>query len=102
MELRRYLNLVRQRLALVIIALIVGGTVGYLTTSRTPVYTATTTIYVGSLNLSADQAELYLKSGGGPARQLTDLNRDLLAGKTVEPVEAFRFISNDNKWTVEA
>jgi capsular polysaccharide biosynthesis protein len=63
MELRRYLNLVRQRLALVIIALIVGGTVGYLTTSRTPVYTATTTIYVGSLNLSADQAELYAQAG---------------------------------------
>src|ERR1700722_15649942 len=50
----------------------------------------------------SDQAELYLKSGGGPARQLTDVNHDALAGKTIEPVEAFTFVANDNKWTVEA
>jgi len=50
----------------------------------------------------SDQAELYLKSGDGPAKQLTDVDHDALAGKTVEPVEAFTFISNDNKWTVEA
>jgi dipeptidyl aminopeptidase/acylaminoacyl peptidase len=55
-----------------------------------------------TMSTPADQAELYLKSGGGPAKQLTDLNHDVLAGKTVEPVEAFSFISNDNKWTVEA
>ena len=55
-----------------------------------------------AMSTPADQAELYLKSGAGPARQLTDLNHDVLAGKTVEPVEAFTFISNDNKWTVEA
>ena len=41
-------------------------------------------------------------SGDAPARKLTDLNRDVFAGKTVEPVESFTFISNDNKWTVEA
>jgi dipeptidyl aminopeptidase/acylaminoacyl peptidase len=55
-----------------------------------------------TLSTPSDQAELYLKSGDGAARQLTDLNHDALAGKTVEPVEAFTFISNDNKWTVEA
>ncbi|HEV8145403.1 MAG TPA: DPP IV N-terminal domain-containing protein, partial [Bryobacteraceae bacterium] len=49
-----------------------------------------------------DLAQLYLKTGDGPARKLTDLNRDAFAGKKVEPVEAFTFISNDNKWTVEA
>jgi dipeptidyl aminopeptidase/acylaminoacyl peptidase len=49
-----------------------------------------------------DQPELYLKTGDGPARKLTDLNRDVLNGKTVEPVQSFTFISNDNKWTVEA
>ena len=49
-----------------------------------------------------DQPELYLKTGDGPPKKLTDLNHDLLAGKTIEPVESFTFISNDNKWTVEA
>ena len=50
----------------------------------------------------SDQAELYLKAGDQPAQKLTDLNRDALAGKTAEPVESFTFISNDNKFTVEA
>jgi dipeptidyl aminopeptidase/acylaminoacyl peptidase len=49
-----------------------------------------------------DMAELYLKTGDGPARKLTDLNRDAFQGKKVEPVEPFTFLSNDNKWTVEA
>jgi dipeptidyl aminopeptidase/acylaminoacyl peptidase len=55
-----------------------------------------------TMSTPSDQAELYLKSGGGAAKQLTDVNHDALAGKTVETVEAFSFISNDNKWTVEA
>jgi dipeptidyl aminopeptidase/acylaminoacyl peptidase len=55
-----------------------------------------------TMSTPADQPELYLKRGDGPARQLTDVNHDALAGKTIEPVEAFTFISNDNKWTVEA
>jgi dipeptidyl aminopeptidase/acylaminoacyl peptidase len=55
-----------------------------------------------AMSTPSDQAELYLKSGDGPAKRLTDLNHDALAGKTVEPVEAFSFVSNDNKWTVEA
>jgi dipeptidyl aminopeptidase/acylaminoacyl peptidase len=49
-----------------------------------------------------DEAELYLKTGDGPPKRLTDLNHDLMNGKTVEPVESITFISNDNKWTVEA
>ena len=49
-----------------------------------------------------DLAQLYLKTGDGPARKLNDLNREAWNGKTVEPVESFTFISNDNKWTVEA
>ncbi len=49
-----------------------------------------------------DQPELYLKTGDGAPQKLTDINHDLLAGKTVEPVESFTFISNDNKFTVEA
>jgi dipeptidyl aminopeptidase/acylaminoacyl peptidase len=49
-----------------------------------------------------DMAQLYLRDANGNTRKLTDLNRDALRGKTVEKVEAFTFISNDNKWTVEA
>jgi dipeptidyl aminopeptidase/acylaminoacyl peptidase len=49
-----------------------------------------------------DLAELYLKTGDGPAKKLTDLNREAMRGKAVEPVEDFTFISNDNKWSVEA
>jgi dipeptidyl aminopeptidase/acylaminoacyl peptidase len=48
-----------------------------------------------------DQAELYLKTGDQPPQKLTDLNREALAGKTVEPVESYTFISNDNQWTIE-
>ncbi|HLG95812.1 MAG TPA: S9 family peptidase [Bryobacteraceae bacterium] len=50
----------------------------------------------------SDQAELFLKNGDAPAEKLTDLNHDALAAKTVEPVESFTFISNDNQWTIEA
>jgi dipeptidyl aminopeptidase/acylaminoacyl peptidase len=55
-----------------------------------------------TMSTPLDQAELYLKSGDGTVKQLTDLNHDALAGKASEPVEAFTFISNDNKWSVEA
>jgi dipeptidyl aminopeptidase/acylaminoacyl peptidase len=55
-----------------------------------------------ALATPAAPAELYVKEGDRPARKLTDLNHDLLAADKVEPVEAFTFISNDNKWTVEA
>ncbi|MGD0134430.1 MAG: prolyl oligopeptidase family serine peptidase [Bryobacteraceae bacterium] len=40
-----------------------------------------------------DEAELYLKTGDGPPKKLTDLNHDLMNGKTVEPVESITFIS---------
>jgi dipeptidyl aminopeptidase/acylaminoacyl peptidase len=49
-----------------------------------------------SLATPGDQAELYVNG-----RKLTDLNRDVMNGKTVERVEPFTFISNDNKYTVE-
>ena len=49
-----------------------------------------------------DLGELYLKTGSGVAKKLTDLNREVLSGKKVEPVESLTFISNDNKWSVEA
>ena len=50
-----------------------------------------------------DFPELFLRSpSGGAARQLTDLNRQVLAGKQLAPVESFTFLSNDFMWNVEA
>jgi dipeptidyl aminopeptidase/acylaminoacyl peptidase len=49
-----------------------------------------------------DAAELFLKSGDGAARKLTDLNAQLFAGKQIAEVESFTFVSNDNKFEVEA
>lgn len=50
-----------------------------------------------------DMSELYLKtSPGAAARQLTSLNADVLTGKELADVESFTFVSNDNKFDVEA
>jgi dipeptidyl aminopeptidase/acylaminoacyl peptidase len=49
-----------------------------------------------------DMAELYLKTGNGAPRKLTDVNAQLFAGKQIAEVESFTFISNDNKYEVEA
>lgn len=46
---------------------------------------------------ASDSAQLFLDS-----KQLTHLNSSLLAERTAAPTESFRFISNDNKWEVEA
>jgi capsular polysaccharide biosynthesis protein len=59
MELRRYLRLIRQRLLLVVIAIIAGAAVGYVATSRTPSYTATASIYVGVTDLGPQDEYLY-------------------------------------------
>jgi len=55
-----------------------------------------------ALSTPGDLAQLYYRDHSGVSKKLTDLNRDVLNGKTVEPVVPFTFISNDNKWTVEA
>jgi dipeptidyl aminopeptidase/acylaminoacyl peptidase len=57
---------------------------------------------VYSFATPGDAPQLYLKAGDASAQKLTDLNHDLLQGKSAERVESFTFISNDNKWTVEA
>jgi dipeptidyl aminopeptidase/acylaminoacyl peptidase len=49
-----------------------------------------------------DMAELYARSGGGAANKLTDLNAKAMAGKQIADVESFTFVSNDNKYEVEA
>ena len=48
-----------------------------------------------------DFPELYQKTTGG-AKKLTDLNAEVLAGKAIAEVESFTFVSNDNKFDVEA
>jgi dipeptidyl aminopeptidase/acylaminoacyl peptidase len=49
-----------------------------------------------------DLSQLYWQKPGESAQRLTDLNAPVLAGKTVAPVNAFHFISNDNKYEIEA
>src|SRR6266403_2323372 len=51
---------------------------------------------------SLDATELYLKTASGAPRKITDLNTQLFAGKPIAEVESFTFISNDNKFEVEA
>jgi dipeptidyl aminopeptidase/acylaminoacyl peptidase len=48
-----------------------------------------------------DLAELYVR-GGASSKQVTDLNAEVLRGKQIAEVEPFTFISNDNKFEVEA
>jgi dipeptidyl aminopeptidase/acylaminoacyl peptidase len=55
-----------------------------------------------ALTTPADMSELYIKPAAGPARKLTDLNADILRGKQIAPVDSLTFVSNDNKWEVEA
>jgi dipeptidyl aminopeptidase/acylaminoacyl peptidase len=49
-----------------------------------------------------DAAQLYYKMGNAAPRKLTDLNKELLAGKPIADVDSFTFLSNDNRFEVEA
>ena len=51
MELRRYIAVLRRRLALILLAVLVGLGAGYASTNRNPGYSATATLYVGSRQL---------------------------------------------------
>jgi dipeptidyl aminopeptidase/acylaminoacyl peptidase len=53
------------------------------------------------LATTRDTSQLYFKATGSPVRRLTDLNAEVLKGKQIAEVEAFTFISNDNKFEVE-
>lgn len=55
-----------------------------------------------ALSGPADLPQLYIKTPGGASKKMTDLNEAVLVGKPVAAVEAFSFISNDNKFDVEA
>jgi dipeptidyl aminopeptidase/acylaminoacyl peptidase len=70
------------------------GAVGAFSMART------TLVY--TLATAADQAELYVRVGNAAPRRLTDLNAGVLGGKALAPVESFTFVSNDNKFEVEA
>ncbi len=48
-----------------------------------------------------DMAELFLRTGAA-AKQVTDLNADVLKGKALGEVTSFEFVSNDNQYTIEA
>jgi dipeptidyl aminopeptidase/acylaminoacyl peptidase len=50
----------------------------------------------------SDLAQLYVRGNGSQPRRVTDLNTGVLSGKPLGEVEAFTFISNDNKFEVEA
>jgi dipeptidyl aminopeptidase/acylaminoacyl peptidase len=49
-----------------------------------------------------DMAELYLKREGAPSERLTNLNDAVLTGHKLADVHPFTFVSNDNKYAVEA
>jgi dipeptidyl aminopeptidase/acylaminoacyl peptidase len=55
-----------------------------------------------SFTTPRDAAQLYYKSGAAASRKLTDLNHELLADKSIAEVEPFTFVSNDNRFDVEA
>jgi dipeptidyl aminopeptidase/acylaminoacyl peptidase len=55
-----------------------------------------------SFTTPQDASELYYKTGSAAARKLTDVNQELLAGKSIAEVESFTFVSNDSRFDVEA
>ena len=55
------------------------------------------TVMAYTLATPSDPAELYIAG-----RKMTDLNASLLGGKRLAEVESFTFMSNDNKFEVEA
>ena len=54
------------------------------------------------LTTPRDAYQLYLKSSADAPRKLTNLNQELLGNKTIADVEPFTFVSNDNRFEVEA
>jgi dipeptidyl aminopeptidase/acylaminoacyl peptidase len=70
------------------------GTVGAFSAAKSTLAYALTT--------PSDLAQLYVREGAGAARRATDLNASVVGGKPIAEVEAFTFVSNDNKWQIEA
>jgi dipeptidyl aminopeptidase/acylaminoacyl peptidase len=54
---------------------------------------------------ASDLAQLFVSTAGSPpsaAKRVTDLNAAVLGGKPLGEVESFTFVSNDNKFQIEA
>src|SRR5947209_3288948 len=55
-----------------------------------------------ALATPSDQAELYVRVGSAAPRRMTDLNAAVLRSRQLAEVESFTFVSNDNRFEVEA
>ncbi len=83
MELRTYLNLIRRRLALIIVTMIVGGAVAYTVSNTEPVYAAESTIYVGSNTFTVDDP---LSLSGDRTAAIAGLTRTFAAMIDSKPI----------------
>src|SRR5947207_9460744 len=82
-----------------------GGTAQYVVKERGGVFSFSVSKDGGlfyAYSSPSDLPQLYQKTGSGAPKKLTDLNADTLAGKQMGEVESLTFISNDNKFEVEA
>src|SRR6266702_5517578 len=82
-----------------------GGTAQYVVRERGGVFSFSVSKDGGlffTYGSPSDLPQLYQKTGSGAPKKLTDLNADTLAGKQMGEVESLTFISNDNKFEVEA
>ncbi len=55
-----------------------------------------------SFSSPSDTSQIYYGKPNAPSKKLTDLNAEVMAGKPIAEVEPLTFISNDNKYEVEA
>lgn len=63
MELRRYFQVLRQKLVLILVTVLVGACIGYATTSRGAQYETSAQLYVGARQLMQDPVQLYGLAG---------------------------------------
>jgi dipeptidyl aminopeptidase/acylaminoacyl peptidase len=82
-----------------------GGTAQYVVRERGGVFSFSVSKDAGlffTYGSPSDLPQLYQKTGSGVSKKLTDLNGDVLAARQLGEVESLTFISNDNKFEVEA
>ena len=82
-----------------------GGTAQYVVRERGGVFSFSVGKDGGlffTYSSPSDLPQLYRKTGSGVQKKLTSLNGDVLAAKQLGEVESLTFISNDNKFEVEA
>ena len=82
-----------------------GGTAQYVVKERGGVFSFSVSKDGGlyyTYSSPSDLPQLYQKTGSDAPKKLTDLNANVLAGKQLGEVESLTFISNDNKFEVEA